>query len=275
MISEAVSQWILRCARRAFAISQRFRKPGPPPRPASGCSWVGFSIPKIGEPEVDNADSYFIGDSLLRFVVADGVSNSYAPEKWSQLLTPNVLVRDFDNGLSEAVEALSRQLDLPDVDAVPWNVAALMAKGSHSTLLIAELEQIESHFCLKLRSIGDCVAMLEFIGNDGQKAKVFWPFESTGEFPIAPSTLSSIEPFVNGNVAQLEIEGRWLQRLVLATDAVGRWIISEQGLPTEWGASARHNRPVTADEFKIWVNSCRRDGSMEDDDSTLLIIDWK
>ena len=225
------------------------------------------SVPKAGESLTSNADRAFVG--LRRAAVADGVSRSYDPRRWAQVLAETATISDIDGSPLEMAERLAASLNLPNPEEIPWNEAALREDGCRSTLLLAEWEPTDEGVAIEFRALGDCLAVIES-GADGSFTT--WPFTSLDEFPIAPDTLSTESPYVFGEVLSGSIALSGPGRLILMTDALGRYTLEK----LSENPSLSEVLPFLANPeqgaFSDWVDEQRQLGHLEDDDTTVAVI---
>lgn len=225
-------------------------------------------MPKAGEADDSNADSSFVGPR--RAAIADGVSRSFDPRRWAQVLAEFSSVSDIDTAPTEMARGLAASLDLPHPDDLPWNEAALREEGCRSTLLVVEWVVSPDGVAFEFRAVGDCVAIVESHDED---SPILWPFTAASEFPPAPDTWSTEPPFLVGEVLRQSITVRRPKRLILMSDALGRHALSR----LEFGATVSEALPFlsTPDRasFVEWVDDERESGRLEDDDTTVVVLE--
>jgi hypothetical protein len=238
---------------------------------AKRLSALTFSLPKLGESVESNADSCEVDLESMAFAIADGVSQSFNPRTWSHLVS-EFAVRS--RGLISVSEIENLALELPQEipDDEPWYISEMRERGSQSTLLYVEFDLKDSGTVLNLQSVGDCCAFHIRAG----KVIDSWPFCREFDFPTRPAAVMTKSPFVLGEVARHRWELTNDDEIVLATDAMSRFLVKAIQRNEEIEVTTVFpflDRESGADElFFEWAESARRDGFLEDDDLTVLHI---
>lgn len=248
-----------------------------------------FSLPKRGNTAEEYEDAS--AHNTYRFAVADGATESSYAERWAQ-----GLVKAFIDSPPEHIRATSVPLEqwLRPLQGewhknIPWNRLPWYAEekarsGAFTAFLGVEITPAPSRFRIidlfKRRkgiswhavAVGD--SCFFHVRND-TLTKAF-PFEKSDQFNSRPLLISS-NPNRNQsvwkNIQQAEGDCRPDDTFLLMTDALSAWFLKEH----EQGS-----KPWTKllalqgdDEFAALVEELRQGASMRNDDTTLLICNWK
>ncbi|GLV58005.1 hypothetical protein KDH_48390 [Dictyobacter sp. S3.2.2.5] len=230
-------------------------------------------------------DAYGIspGDGLL--AVADGVGTTLFSNVWARHLVDHFLAVPLLSEDPFEVEWWLRvaqeqfQQSLPPLDGMPWNVKQkVQNEGSFSTLatlrMLATAGEGE-HASLQAQMLvfGDsCI----FIHKAAAAAVLSFPLAQVSDFdqpPISlPSKLSAFHRYFHRAQTHC-IDLQAGDRVLLATDAVARWIIDAENRVGESALSAFHSiAGQTAESWLNFVAACRASGSMIDDDCTAILL---
>lgn len=249
-------------------------------------SWTHttLSLPKMGENEDSSADRSAVSDRFHEVIVADGVSRSYRPGLWAQ----DVVIEALTVGAiptADHILALSRQLESPD-DTDDWIEIERQSRGGHATLLHCRVDHQSSR--LVLASVGDSLVIV--VDAPGGWCRT-WPFESAEQFPQVPGAISSRSPYVTGPILTGELALPSHGFILVMTDALGRFcrsFLDEHGnrlglldmLPFFWSGifcseDPEFNTARLNENFRDWVEDAKRAGSLDDDDITLVIVEYE
>lgn len=216
------------------------------------------------------------------FVVADGVGTTLFSATWADFLVHYYLAVPLLSNDPFEVEWWIRQAQQQFKDAFPvqehnmaWNaMQKIHDQGSYSTL--AALRAITSE---PTRVQAQCLAMGDsciFVCGPAREQPVSFPLSNPADFNKAPICLPS----------KSGVFHRYFHRyhtmtfdlvpgdvVVLATDAVARWILS--------AGSDRYDDPKqalqavaqqTVASWPTFIEECRQSHEMLDDDSTAIVI---
>ena len=240
------------------------------------------SVPKRAEPAKHNKDCAGFRRprrGRLLVAVADGATQAYQAGSWASILTAAWIDGELSSkhsnaSLSAAVSRLAerwRAENAPAADA-PWYATAKAARGSYSTLLGLEMERKGRAWHWRLLAVGDTVAFV--LGRDGRLVASH-PLADSGEFGSSP-------PLLGTGRSNPDLEtGRRLRRkgtledggrALIATDALAKCLLEahESGIPI-WAAAVDAAR--TARTFSRWVAVLREAGQLDDDDTTLMVLE--
>jgi hypothetical protein len=136
-------------------------------------------------------------------------------------------------------------------------VAAKAAEGAFATVLGLSLH---ADGRWRAVSVGDCC--LFHVRGDALVRR--WPFASPDDFTNRPALVPSRSD--RRVPAPERTDGPWRpgDRFLLATDAVAAWLLHEEDAAT---------RDWDPDSFRAAVGRARDDGSLRNDDATLLVLD--
>lgn len=215
------------------------------------------------------------------FAVADGAGTTLFSGMWAKILVQNFLAIPLMSAYPFEVEWWVRQAqeqfkrEAPDTRNMAWNAAQkAQNQGSHTTLAALRiLDCSEEHAQAELLAFGDSCIL---ICNPFSERIQAFPLDRPADFeqpPICvPSKLSVFNRYFH-QCRSRQVELTPSDVVVLATDAVARWIISA-GAERYTNAKAAFLE-ITAQTPHTWaefVTECRNRGEMNDDDSTALIL---
>lgn len=232
-----------------------------------------LSVPRAGSgpAEYEDAAAISTGEWPVCAAVADGATESVFARAWAEHLAQGLVERDAttDEALRDA---------LPDwqiewragargrAGQQPWYVAAKAAEGAFAALLGLSLHPDGQWRAV---SVGDCCL---FLLRDGALAQS-WPFEAPDAFSNRPSLVSSRSD--RAMPSPDTATGTWHPQdtFLLATDAVAAWLLradtSEDSEPPIDLATAVD---WTEETFQEIVETARAEGSLRNDDATLLVV---
>lgn len=222
------------------------------------------SIAKDLQRQELNEDAYAEGKTCV--ALADGASESYDSQTWARLLSQSYTL-DQRVSLQWVEERVCTYLGSTDFASLSWSRQAAFERGSFATLL--GLELAPNGVEVDLLAIGDSLAVHV---RNGVMVESF-PFKFAEEFDARPqlmSTLSTANAFVgepdffSRNTTTWQVETG--DQILLATDAVGHWILNHKE------ALAELHAINTLAEFEQLVVARRHDRTMRLDDSTIIRI---
>jgi hypothetical protein len=206
--------------------------------------------------------------------VSDGASISFDSASWARILVRRYAQRPhFD--AAWVAEAIAAYAALHDRDGLPWMQQAAFDRGSFASLLgLCD----DGGGRVRVLAIGDSLAVL----CDGDRVAASFPYQTPEQFDAMPQLLST-NPAENRFLDSLDpiadLGREWdLGRLqcpavLLVSDALGRWILSERG--REPSPITLLRRVVSRRDFARLVAAERAAGRMRRDDTTLLAWwDW-
>lgn len=236
-----------------------------------------FWLPKAGNAPAECEDAHAADAGLRRLAVADGASDSYDSGRWARLLATafvDVAPPAHAEGLGRWVAELAGCWRAAlDFEHLPWNQQAKAQHGAHCTFLGVELDLAEHADaapgapCGGWRAIAVGDACL-FQVRQGRLLRAF-PLERADQFGLTPALLAT-SPAYRGpgleQLAQAAGELRVGDALVLATDALARWLLAADGA----GERPWERLPDDDSAFAALIDVERRAGRLRNDDVTLL-----
>jgi hypothetical protein len=217
------------------------------------------------------------------FCVADGAGTTLFSHIWADILVEQ-FVRDPLAGcdLFEMDwwirQAQKRYRELaPPADNLHWNARQkALEQGAYATLVTVRFTHADEHTAsAELLAVGDSCAL---IAHAGQETITSFPLQQPADFDRAPYCVPSLLKNLSRKTLyprQTEVTLASGDCLILATDAVARWIINggASGQP-ERARLAFHEvaSKQTDEEWRAFIDDCRANQSMVDDDATALIV---
>lgn len=221
-----------------------------------------LTVPKAGAEEGENEDAAGVWTSSwpVRAAVADGATESIFAKQWADTiveglktvdLIPSVLTETLPEWRAEWKAAVEQSKPLP------WYATAKADEGTFATLLGLEVRSDGKWDAL---AVGDCTLLHVHQG----RLETAWPQATSDAFSNRPSLLSTLP---DRNVPSPDATtGTWSvgDAFLLATDAVAEWLIDTDPVAA---------RTWDAQEFSEAVEAARSNGSLRNDDSTLVILE--
>lgn len=215
--------------------------------------------------------------------VADGVGTTLFSNIWARHLVEHFLDTPLLSDDPFEVEWWLRtaqqhfQQTLPALEGMPWNVLQkVQNEGSFSTLATVRIAASSTNPLLaqaKLLVFGDsCI----FLRKAGSGTILSFPLDQAAAFdqpPIClPSKLSAFNRHFQ-RAAALALEVAPGDILLLATDAVARWIVSagNAGYADQCAAFMAIVAQTPA-SWPIFIAGCRASEAMVDDDCTAVVL---
>jgi len=233
--------------------------------------------PKEGNTEAEYEDAFACGKfggnadngsaGTVVAAVADGASSSVFARQWARLLVSEFTSAPFVDGeAAERIALLGFQWrEQVASESLPWYAQEKLTQGAHAALLVVWWDA--AALTWSARAIGDaCFFILR--GNDLLHA---FPLTHSCDFDNRPTLISTetasenappLPPFHTAEGAFEEGD-----RFLLMTDALAAWFLAE----TEAGNAPWETLPREQPAFEEWLRERRSDGSMRNDDVTLLI----
>jgi serine/threonine protein phosphatase PrpC len=223
-----------------------------------------YSVPKAGGADADCEDAAAISaeDWPVYASVADGATESAFSGLWARMLVEEGASRTGTDEAAFRMAVKERRADWRTAVAEraadgPWYVQAKAEEGAFAAVLSLSLQEDGTWTAL---SVGDCCLLLL---RDGHVRRS-WPFEDPEAFTNRPPLVASRpdEPVPSPQTAS----GTWTHgdTVLLATDAVAAWLLQMEDVDVEDGGQAA---------FRGAVDSARENGSLRNDDVTLLVLE--
>lgn len=226
------------------------------------------TVPKDIERRALNEDAWAVDESVTRVAVSDGASESFDSRAWATLLV-NTYITNPAFSAEWLASVLKAYLTTVDYESLSWSKQAAFDRGSFATLLALE---VAPNSDVEVLALGDSVAF----HLRGDELLASFPYTIPEEFDARPQLLATIAAG-NAFIAEPGFFGRNTSRtwhvqagdvILLATDAVSQWALSER-YPDQTALS--YLRTVASLEaFEAEVLELRRQGRIRVDDSTLV-----
>lgn len=224
-----------------------------------------YWLVKSGHLEKEYEDAFAVSpsDALpFRAAVADGATESAYAKVWAQILTRGFVDSDLSSGDGFEQHLVSwrhtwcRHLETKIRD-VPWYTSAKVAEGAYAAFLGLSIMEDGSWVAV---SVGDCCLFHVRVGKLVQS----WPFEDADLFTTSPHLISTLPDTTQPEI--LTRAGTWSDgdAFMLATDAVAAWMLRTGAF--EAGFSG-------AEAFRARIHSARGNGTIRNDDVTLLVVE--
>jgi hypothetical protein len=242
---------------------------------------VYFTMPKIGEQEIDIQDAYCHSRDCSIVAIADGASTSLLPREWA-----NILVEHFCDHNQDLIDSIYERweewlgpiqqqwrqlyLKIKTDKALPW-----YAKGSkdkdHGSATFVGLKLLppnqSGEKIWEALAVGDsCLFQI----NANLNKIVAFPLDKSEQFKTVTNCFHSLPEYRSYN--PIFMDGVYDQGdiFLLATDALAEWIIKDYENPTHrWKELIS---VATQEEFIGFIDQLRRDRLIKNDDTTLVRI---
>lgn len=215
------------------------------------------------------------------FAVADGAGTTLFSDAWASFLVQHFLRIPLMSNNPFEVEwwvRLAREQFKSEFHTainMPWNVQQkAQSQGSYATLATLRFSASDTmHTDAKAIVFGDsCV----FVSNPAVEHILSFPLEQPEEFERAPICIPSKPGAFNRYFHQCHVASFTLAPtdvVVIATDAVAKWIMSAGGGHYRDKKTAfQEVAQQTPDSWANFIQQCRAKKEMIDDDCTALII---
>ena len=247
-----------------------------------------FSCAKAGNQPSENEDACRVsipepgGASAwtARLAIADGATESAFSRQWARLLVDRFVdgalldvggltAESFTQWLEPCREQWNRDMLRRDI---PWHGRAKVKQGAMATFCGINIRSTADGGLLAWHAlaIGDCCL---FIVREGRLLTSF-PIDDPTEFGNTPSLLCSnpVNSAWTGQIQRKTGECRRGDLVVLATDAVACWALTQERRHDDPWSTLRELCREGPDDREGWVADRRADGAMRNDDATLLMV---
>jgi len=232
-----------------------------------------LAVPRAGseEAEYEDAVATAADDWPVCAAVADGATESVFARSWAEHLARGLVDRraTAPEVLREAV-ADGQKAWQPTVrdraEEEPWYVSAKAAEGAFAALLGLSL-YTDGQW--RAASVGDCCLFHLREGGLLQS----WPFEAPDAFTNRPALVPSRPD--RTVPAPETATGTWRPQdtFLLTTDALAAWLLgSDQPGNTRMSIDPTKAAEWDDETFQKVVGTARTEGTLRNDDATLLVI---
>ena len=234
----------------------------------------GFIVPKACEQAADCQDRFSINALTGSVAVCDGMSQSFFPKYWAEILASRYTAdRDWFPS-PENTAALSslwrervegRLARFREAGVAPWRSESMLAEGcsAGSTLVGVRLDGN----CWRCDVLGDsCLVVTE-----GDRIVEICSSMDTARFDNYPDYFDS-NPMMPGKGEVKTFSGILTGKaLFLVTDPLGEYLSCVRGTARESVCIRELLAVESVGEFGILVGYWRRDG-MHNDDTTMVVL---
>lgn len=229
--------------------------------------------PKEGNSEAEYEDAFAPTGlptplpNVVRVALADGASSSIFAREWAGLLAEAFAALPFVAAETGKRLALLGQLWRRRVasDDLPWYAQEKLAGGSHATLLVVAWDRTRDRWLA--HAVGDACL---FVIRENRLRHAF-PVTRSQNFDNHPDLLGT-EGGAGRQAAPPFREARGVyrqgDRFLLMTDALAAWFLAEY----EAGRRPWNALPTETPAFREWLRARRSDGTLRNDDVTLLEV---
>jgi len=201
--------------------------------------------------------------------VSDGASSSVFAREWARLL-----VADFSRGpFPPAGEAGARIAALGKTwrqqvqsGKLPWYAEEKLTQGSHASLLVVTWD-LTGKRTFSARALGDSCL---FVVRGGDRLCHAFPVTRAADFGNHPRLLSTETATATDPLPFVALD-RFYEpgdRFFCMTDALAHWFLARY----EAGEKPWEMLPLDRAAFPGWLQARRDDGSLKNDDVTLLVL---
>jgi len=230
----------------------------------------GYITHKEAERYSDCADRYAVNTGNNRFAIADGVSKSFFPGYWAEILVDNFVALENDSDLSiekcqaEWLEKVKEKVTASDVK---WYTKNAFVKQEPGLATFVRLRFGQGQWFAN--ALGD--SFLFFVP---KKSDGFDDWIKLSSKPVPVVFDSYPDYFSSRNKPHGEInsiEGQVLETgtFYLMTDALAEWVFSQKEKAIEEIEKKWHNQ----EEFEHNISELRSENLLNNDDSAILIIE--
>ncbi|HKZ54028.1 MAG TPA: protein phosphatase 2C domain-containing protein [Anaerolineales bacterium] len=242
-----------------------------------------FQEPKAGS-EPDECEDALAWDTLsLTFAIADGATDSAFQRLWATLLVKSFAEHPpaafTPAWLEQWLKSLQQEWSSSiDWDNLPWH-GAVKARETGALATFLGFRVSPSTLRWSSIAIGDC-GLFHFRADGGNRYHLLaWhPLTVSDDYRLDPSALSSIRRNYSvmwGEMRRSKGDFEEGDVFVLATDALGFWIMSE-----EERIQSLHSEPPWNDlllarsdsDFSRHVEQLRDNRRMRNDDTSMLVV---
>lgn len=230
-----------------------------------------FCVPKNGNTEAENDDSFSSAKDKSRFAVADGATEASFSREWAKQLVRAFTAKKLSIpiALDELKPLQSRWGEFVHRHPLPWYAEEKASSGAFAAFV--GLEFLEEKKWRATAAGDSCLVQVR--GNEIIKA---FPLADSVSFGNRPNLLSSISS-ANGNNTELVMhcDGSWGCEDVffLMTDALACWFFKELEQGNKPWNLLRDLETQDGVPFQKFVAGLRSEQRMKNDDVTLVRID--
>ena len=230
-----------------------------------------FCVPKNGNTEAENDDSFSSAKDKSRFAVADGATEASFSREWAKQLVRAFAAKKLSIPIAlDELKPLQIKWDkFVHRQSLPWYAEEKASSGAFAAFVGLEFFQEKKW---RATAAGDS-CLVQVRGNLIIKA---FPLADSASFGNRPHLLSSISS-ANGNSKELVMycDGTWGCEDVffLMTDALACWFFKELERGNKPWNLLRDLETQDGVTFPKFIDTLRSERLMKNDDVTLVRID--
>lgn len=229
----------------------------------------GYITHKETEKYADCADRYAVNTRNNRFAIADGVSKSFFPDYWADILVNHFVALEKDNSLSinecqaEWLKKVKEKIDTPDIK---WYTKNAFIKQEPGLATFVGLRFEKGRWFAT--ALGD--SFLFFVSN-GNMGFDKWVKLSSKSDPVVFDSFPDYFSSRNKQHGEAKnIDGYALETgtFYLMTDALSEWVFNQKEKAIE-----EIRKWHSQEEFERSIAELRSLNVLNNDDSAILIIE--
>jgi len=236
------------------------------------------SVPKASYSPGDCDDEFAVCSEAAKFAVADGATQASYSKEWARILVTSflelntsTLTRDHFESWLEGCRRKWTEWERPLASrTLPWFTKEKLLEGSASTFLGISFDfgtDACNQVLWKAVAFGDsCLFIVR-----GEWLIRHFPIEASDDFTATPSLLHTLAYPIGDDLHIFSGGVCAGDRIFMATDALAKWLLYVyETTETPWDqlyAISSHS------ELQSFVDENRANGSMRDDDVTLITIE--
>lgn len=245
------------------------------------CNFISITTQKFGNSIDENEDNILKpseleinSDTLVKFAVSDGATESSFSKEWSDLLVSAYKDKPFEiSRLADTLNAVSFswQSMVTSIE-LPWYAEQKAETGAFATFLGLTINREENIY--NAIAIGDCTLFQIRI----DETIFTFPVTTIEEFGNTPNLFASNQKYqteieetvtyYNGAIQPNDI-------IVIATDALAAWIFKKKDASEKPWNHLSNILNEGVEDFEIWLNNQRKANEIKNDDVTLIIIKFE
>lgn len=222
------------------------------------------SVPKAGRSEDENEDAYELDDAKGRYAVADGVSTAARPEIWSRLLVHAFVKEGLSLAKPDTLRDLSTRWRERTAGAnLPWYAQEKLALGSSATFVGLAVHHPSGNFTAE--AVGDTCLFHVRRGT----LLASYPLTRSDQFSRTPAQITTLATTGADQVGFLDGQGESWDQLIIATDAMAKFLLHVYEQRGEFPALIDLSR---GSHFPEYVQIHRGLRILDNDDTTLCVV---
>lgn len=250
-----------------------------------------FILPKDDVFPEHCQDKVALNNEQRRYAVTDGVSRSFVPGQWAQIIASHYVKYKGEFPDKKTLEEWLTQCSaewlhwihttwIPDANKKKrrseedWEKE--INKGAQTTLIgCSLLPNQDGSFVVKVDAVGDANFFLfkPSPASEGDWTFIAFPWTEPDQFGVAPRTWATTPEQIQRAWDRLKSDPYTAypgSYIILATDTLAHWILTQiKNNSRSWIKLLNIN---TESKFKMFIQQERAARHMEDDDMTMMVI---